>query len=285
MNTRTLILATTLILIGGCATHETQTSSAPVTTPHAHGSVNFNGAQWQVADVVAMQEHDGVLLSLSDKPYNRSEFAIDGKLDSFDILRHNGHTLTLKIDHNGPTSCVDFTNPGSGGSKCSSEFATAIALSKNDAQQVVGVMHWGKADAEQIEVEFACPIENKLARNGTALPEDGGEPGKAVQAHFAAIASGDLAQIKAQTHPQQLTQKNAAHLAADDEMIGYLQQMSPKTIKVLGGVHNGDKAYVDYSGDNHGQKILGTAELSLFQGRWYVEKTHESHDDSNHKAH
>jgi hypothetical protein len=271
--------ALVLLICSSCAQNTTMSpddiqNSPPQST--ANGSVNLHGDSWFVKDVVAFKDKDTVLIAFADSPYNRNEFALDGRLDSFDILEHKGQKITLSIDTTGPSSCLDFSNNSGGGSMCNSDIQKSIQLTHRTKDHISGTMHWGEEKAEHIYISFDAPIQSKLARIGEALPEDGGEPGKAVQAHFSALQSGDFEQMKAQASPKQLAQMKATSPSDVKEMLKMLQLMSPTKIKITGGVMNGDSAIVDFIGENHGETIQGIAQLTRINGHWYLDKTSES---------
>lgn len=272
-----------------CCSCATQVANLPANAANnkktiqssAKGSVRLDDESWQIVDAVAMQEDNQFKIALTDRPYDLNEFSLDGKLDSFDILRHEGHTLTLNIDANGPAMCINFTNSHGGGSKCNSDFERAVLLKERTNSHISGSMHWGEKNAEHIRVTFDVPVQTNLQRTGESLPEDGGEPGKAVLAHFSAIAGGNFETIKAQTHPLRVASMTTTNVAEANEMIKMLQEMSPEKIKILGGVVNGENAIVDFTGENHGEKVKGVAKLSRYQERWYVDKTSESQQSND----
>jgi hypothetical protein len=69
-------------------------------------------------------EGNAIEVALSSKPFDRKEFAKDGKLDSFDIMHHrmdtDSNVITLKIEGDGSMNCMDFLLEGGGGSSCGS---------------------------------------------------------------------------------------------------------------------------------------------------------------------
>ena len=175
--------------------------------------------------------------------------------------------------------CLDYSTGSGGGSSCNSDYPPTITIAAQTAEHIKGRMHYGEKGADHVHVEFDLPIQASIARAGKALPADGGEPGQAVLRHFAAIHKGDFAQMKAQAHPEKRKEMNAEMEAQMREMIGFVQAMTPKNIRITGGTVDGESAIVDYAGDADGGKVKGTAELERYEGQWYVSGTSNSSGD------
>jgi len=245
----------------------------------ASGSVHLNDASWTVADAIAYPEEDEISVTFADKVFDRKAFATDGKLDDFDVMRHGGQTLTLHVGKDGPTMCLDYSTGNGGGSTCNSDYPPTITIAARNADHIAGRMHYGDAAADHVHVDFDVPIQASLARSGKPLPADGGEPGQAVLRHFAAIYKGDIEQMKAQAHPERRKEMDGEMEAQMREMIGLVQAMTPKNVRITGGTVDGDSAIVDYVGDGDGSKVKGTADLERFEGNWYVSGTSNSSGD------
>jgi hypothetical protein len=105
------------------------------------------------------------------------------------------------------------------------------------------------------------------------LGAGGGEPGKALLAHFDAIRSGDMARIRAEMHPDNIPQLDEMVAAGEAEgMIGLMQMFTPDEVSVSGGSSEGDSAEVQFSGAMDGETVKGTATLGRSEGRWLVQK-------------
>jgi hypothetical protein len=241
--------------------------------PVAQGSVNMHAVAWKVADGVVVMEKDELQISFSDHAFDRNAMAEDGKLDSWDVFKQSGPTLTLHVDKDGPTNCIDFSTGQGGGSSCNSDYQPAIKITTRTQTRIAGNMQYSSKDGDNIKLNFDLPINSKIERAGEKLPAGGGDPGKAVLSYFAAMASGDAAKIKAVMAPAQVAQMNATMPAEMKEMLGMMKMMAPTGVKILGGVVNGDKAIVDFSAKDSGGKISGTANLIRVAGKWNVEST------------
>jgi hypothetical protein len=245
----------------------------------AEGSVQRGDSSWKVVDAFAYPDGEEIEVVFSDKPFDRAEMAADGKIDTFDSMRHEGNTLTLNFDADGPTMCVDFmsrSDGGSvGGSSCNSDYEPTIKVSSRTADRVAGSMQWGEAEGEHIHLTFDVPIQGAatggtVPRPGKPLPADGGAPGKAMLAHFAAVTAGDWNKLKSISHPDRREMMEASEKAGEHmQMFEFLQKFAPKKIRITGGMLDGDQAQVDYSAEEAGSPIKGTADLVQFEGRWY----------------
>lgn len=247
--------------------------------PPAAGTVRNERANWTVADAIAYPDADEIEIVFTDKAFDRGEMASDGKIDTIDAMRHDGNTLTLNVAADGPTMCVDMsTHSADGtfsGSSCNSAYSPTIKIDARSVDHISGSMHYGEVDGEHIFLSFDLPIEGassggKVTRPGTPLPADGGAPGKAMLAHFNAVAAGDWGRLKAISHPERRSMMEASEKAGEHkEMFEFMQKFVPKQIKITGGMVNGDQAQVDYAAQEEGRAVKGSADLVQFAGQWY----------------
>lgn len=127
----------------------------------------------------------------------------------------------------------------------------------------------------QFTATFDIPILSKPAEaskgaavKGTPLPAGGGEPAKAWMAYRKAIASGDIAAIRKTV---------AKDLQKDTEspdfkqMLGVIQAMQPKKVKVNGGSVAGDTATLLVDSLD-AEKQTGTITLRREGGQWKLAK-------------
>ena len=242
----------------------------------ASGTVKFKGTTWNVADGIAYPgEGNTIEVALSSKPFDRKEFAKDGKVDSFDIMHHrmdtDANTITLKIEGDGSMNCMDFLLAGGGGSSCGSSQKEGLKLTKRTASAIAGSFALQEAP-DSIDVHFDLPVTRSMKRAGSALPPGGGEPGKAVIANFAAMRSGDFEKMKAAAAPDKRQEMESAKMPESDKqaMIEFMKSMAPADVKILGGTIDGDTALVDYQGKRAGQPTKGTAEVKRVDGKWYM---------------
>ncbi len=114
----------------------------------------------------------------------------------------------------------------------------------------------------------AKPAEKAVVLKGTPLPADGGEPAKAWQAYRKAIQSGNIAAIR------KSVTKEMAKQTEDPEfkkMLGVIQAMQPKKVKIKSGSVDGDTATLLV--DNLDEKSSsGTVTLVRESGQWKLMK-------------
>jgi hypothetical protein len=245
----------------------------PVLWVDAKGRAHIKGADVVVVDAVAYKTEDGVEVALLAKVFDRKAAARDSKIDSMDVMRTGGATITLKIDKDGSFSCVDWMSSQGGGSTCNSDLTKALKLTANTAERVAGTFKLN-ANGDTADVTFDLKVESSVARAGTPLPAGGGEPGKAAIAHFAALEKGDFAALKATAPPEIRTQMDASEKSGEaKEMLKMLRDMSPKRVRLLTGVLDGDEATIDFEGVMDGKPAKGVVELVRVSGVWYVRGT------------
>jgi hypothetical protein len=236
------------------------------------GQVDFHGASWAVADAMAYPDDDELKVTFTSQAIDRAAFAADGKIDIFDFMRMSGNTLSLRIDAEGKSGCIDFGSDTGGGSSCGS-YDDALTLSHRDDQRIAGRFQSASGE-DKIAIEFDLPVTTKVERPGQKLPADGGAPGAAARAHFAALEAGDFAKLKSISHPERRAMMEDSEQSGEaKEMFEMLRAMSPRKVRILGGSENGDSAILDFVGEEDGQEVKGTIELERHEGKWYVAGT------------
>ena len=252
--------------------------SGPASGPTS-GKVTLKGEAWSVADAIAYPDDDGEIhVSLSSKPFDRKQFAKDGKIDSFDVMRHGGmnsaSSLTLKIGADGSMGCIDFSTQSGGGSMCNSAISEGFKLGRKSADAVAGSLAF-KDDEDSADVRFDVPVTTKIERAGKPLPAGGGEPGAAVIANFKAIEAGDYEKAKALSHPEKrkMMEENEAE---SKEMFELMKAITPSDVKITGGLLDSETATLDFTGKADGQPVKGTIDVQRFEGKWYLESVNTS---------
>jgi hypothetical protein len=248
--------------------------TVPEALAQAKGTVALERARFTVADAVAYKTDSGIEVALLSAKFDRLAAAKDKKIDSFDVMRMmNVSAATLRIAADGSFNCIDFKSEGGGGSSCNSDFTSALKLTAHTADRVAGTLKLN-AGGQTADVTFDLKVESVATRAGTALAADGGEPGRAVMAHFAAIEKGDFKALMATAPPEQRKMMQEAEKAGEaKEMFGMLRAMSPRKVKVTGGTVDGDSAQVDYEGVEDGKAVKGTADVVRMGGQWYLTDT------------
>ncbi len=237
----------------------------------AKGRISFKGLNFTVVDAVAYKDDDDIEVALLPAAFNRKDAVKDRKIDSFDVMRMDGGHLTIVVKPDGSIGCLNYSTGQGGGSSCSSDYDTALKLTTRTATRVAGSFRF-KAGGDTADVTLDLPVESVVARTGTALPPDGGEPGRAVLAHYAAIEKNDFKALKALASPERQAMMAEAEKAGEaKEMFKMLRDFSPRKVRVVGGTIDGDSALVDYEGVEGGKAVKGVAEVARIGGKWYFE--------------
>ena len=150
-----------------------------------------------------------------------------------------------------------------------------LELTSKDARRVAGT--WVLAEPEdffdktyQFDLKFDAEVIAPTP--GTALPADGGEPGKAYQAWLAAIAKGDFAALRAM-----LGESGSWQFPEDDEKsakenLKYLRDGKPVSVKILKGEQRGDQAILTVEGvDRDDLKLRGRVLMVKGEDGWKQE--------------
>lgn len=239
----------------------------------ASGSFQIEDQTYAVADAIAWRDGDSLKIVFTDKPYDRAAFADDGELDTFDFMRHDGATLELNVDPDDGTLSGVSTTAG-GASRFFSGMGETLTVERRDEAGIAGTFQLGDAPGIQFDLPITAAA---MARPGEPLPADGGEPGKALLAQFAAIHAGDLDALMAMAPPELAAEMQASKDSGEaPQMMAMAKLFTPTDVKISGGRQDGDKAWIDFTGAETGGKVTGTAMLTRSGGRWRVESTSTS---------
>jgi hypothetical protein len=247
----------------------------------ASGTVTIDGETWPVADAVAVSDDGDIELWFSKLEFDRAEWAEDGEFDTFDThdFKDDGDGPALRIDvdeedgrYGGHT--VRFGSSSSSGGY-SSDLAESLTLTTRDDKRIAGTVKFDDGSGLAADIRFDLPLTatGPLARAGTPLPKDGGEPGKALKAMVEATHAGNLEKMMALSHPERRAGIEAAKAAGEaEEMLRMAKLFTPKITKITGGTSEGDQAWVDFDGQEEGDAVKGSAELSRVDGQWYIKR-------------
>lgn len=245
-------------------------AAAAPATADVKGKVALKEVTFTVADAVAYKTSDGIEVAFLPAPFDRKAAAKDRKIDSFDVMRMGKGHVTLRIDADGSAGCFDFSSGNGGGSSCSGDVEKGVKLTARTADRVAGTFRM-KTPGNTADVTFDLKVESVAVPAGTPLPPDGGEPGKAVMEHFAAIEKNDFKALMATAQPEQAKMMAASEKSGEaKEMFKMMRDMSPRKVKVTGGTIDGDDALVDFEGVEDGKPMKGVAECVRIAGRWYM---------------
>lgn len=246
----------------------------------ASGTVTFGGEAWPVADAVAIQDGDDIELHFAQRAWDRAEWARDGKFESFDLHSFkddaDSQSLTMDINAEGGYGGHTFRfGPSSTSGGFDSTFESAITISSRDAEHIAGTVRFPDTDGYSADVTFDLPIlrEGPLARPGKPLPADGGEPGKRLKATIEATHAGDIDAMTALSNPERRAGIEEAKAAGQiAEMLTMAKLFTPTLTRITGGNIDGDRAIVDFIGNDGTAEVNGMADMVQIDGEWYLEQ-------------
>jgi hypothetical protein len=245
----------------------------------ATGSVTIGGQSWPVADAVATLDGEDLQIVFAQHKWDRAAWADDGEFGSFDLMEYegdgDGQSLTIDVDeddggYGGHT--VRFS-AGSTSGGYSSDYEQSVALATRSPERVAGTVKL-QGDDLAADVAFDLPVlkTGPLARAGSPLPADGGEPGKVLRAVIDATLAGDVDGMSKYSRPERRAGIEDAKKAGQlDEMLTMAKLFTPKLKRITGGTQDGDKAWVEFVGDEGGSEVKGTGTLVRVDGNWYLE--------------
>jgi hypothetical protein len=245
----------------------------------ATGTVTIDGKSWPVADAIALMDGEDLQIVFAQAQWDRAEWADDGEFGTFDLFEFAGDAeaqqLNVDIDEEKGTYSghnIRYSGSSSSGGY-SSDYESSVTLTSRTADRVAGTVKMKGTDLAT-DVAFDLPITKTgpLARAGTPLPADGGEPGKVLRAVVDATLAGDVDKMTELSHPDRRAGIEAAKKAGEiDQMLTMAKLFTPKIKKVTGGTVDGDKAWVEFVGDEGGSEVKGTGTLTRMNGKWYLE--------------
>lgn len=241
----------------------------------AQGQLSVAGQTIELIDVIALPGTFGTEVLAYAQRFDRAKLAEDGKLDSNDVFRlqfEDGPALVrFSVGADKQVSlCIDVRGKDLKTKLCD---AIKLDLSTLSESRIAGVLS-GTSQGDKIRLSFDAPIQSTLEPVvvGTPLPSDGGEPGKALALHFAAMQSGDLSKVLALAPPEQKAAMEKQNPEQIQKMLGLMKTMTPSDVQITGGRIDGDKAWVDFRGKKSGQAVTGTADMARSAGQWRVSK-------------
>jgi hypothetical protein len=248
----------------------------------ASGSVTLDGTTWPVADAVAYVQDDNLKVAVSNRAFDRKQFAKDHRIDDLDIRFHAAgdvDTLTLAIGADGKLVGHDAQSSHGEVAGFDDRIATGFALKSRSASRVAGSLEFAGDDKLRAQITFDLPITTQIEPSGRKLGAGGGDIGKALLAHFAALASGKKDKVLAATVPERREeQRRAMDDPTMQEMLAFIAASTPTQVKVSGGVVDGETAVLEFTGLGNGKPLHGTAEATRVGGHWYFVNTRTTRD-------
>lgn len=155
-------------------------------------------------------------------------------------------------------------------------------LKENTASRLAGRIWTAKpvktmsGETYELDVTFSTDISRRPA--GTKLPANGGEPGKALEALYAAVAKKNWNGIKAGLTPGTFASYNPDYRTPEENLQEAVDALAnyrlPKKHKTVGGEVSGDRAVLEVEGEIfEGQKALYFVEMVKGDAGWQYESS------------
>jgi hypothetical protein len=132
----------------------------------------------------------------------------------------------------------------------------------------------------QFDVSFKAAVQSQKvmnAKNGTALPNGGGEPGKAYLVYAKALEAGDLESMMkhkelSSEQIQKMEQVKKESPEQFKQQMAMLSKFTKKNIKVLEGYTNGKEAMLSVEGIDplSNKSVRGKVEMKQVNGQWML---------------
>ena len=288
-----------LTLVAGCA----DLGLRPV-LPLPGTDGKFNG--WKVRDAVAAGDAAGITLTFSWRGFDRYSWFDDARFTADDLHRYLDNDddyaprLDLRLNQEGRLLAYRFGYVDHGVFwRQTKARSTALTIIAQSAGRIAGTLRLDDGHVVA-DIDFDLPLRSfgPLQRPGSALPEDGGEPGRWLLARSRAVWEGDLDGLLAlmapteragavgrlQFHPVDIIDYKPGDIERSGVSLFMLKQRMdmPFVEAITGGSVDGNTAWVDFVGSEGviGHDVIsGTAVLGRDRrGRWSVQRvlSHES---------
>jgi len=197
--------------------------------------------------------------------------AVSDQMRSKDALR-----VELNLEGDGSVQNVNILGQGFSGSQSGSGWYT-LNLVHNDAKRIEGTFRSNdeadKKEGRFYDLRFALDLPG-APDLGTALPADGGEPGKAYRNYLAALQKGDIDAL-AKTMTKERGDELLAHRNDADfkMMFAFIQGSAMRNPKIVKAFGKGDTATLELSGkDGDGNSATSIATMEKQSGTWRLAK-------------
>lgn len=254
---------------------------APAGGPGVEGTYDIGG-RFAFKDAVAHRTADWegrkVVVVLFDRPIDRA--ALTRSLDVEGVVaaaKEEGSWAQLEFGEDGTWKMAQHQLRYQGGSSSGTKFDGAFAATMKatiEGGRVTGKVRAAFEEGYAVDLTLALPITEPPA--GTALPADGGEPGRAVRACAAAFASKALPDVQRLCEAR-LGEFIASAIAQKESdpwtrsWAGECQVAAVSNLAVQDGVVAGDQARVRASGGwDDDRKCGGDVFLARENGAWRV---------------
>jgi hypothetical protein len=231
----------------------------------------------QTEDPFDETKKNAFLLLLADAPITENV----SKLDRFSMIRlleeKNLHGIVVGIDAKNDLFFTDIPRGFSGSGVADFEPGQMNPGLIEGRLHTNGMRKFFEYNY-QFDVRFKAAVQSPKiinAKNGTVLPNGGGEPGKVYIAYSKALQSGDVeSMIKfKEATSEQLQEMEKMKKESPEEFkqgMAMISKFSKKNIKVLEGYTNGNEAMLTIEGVDplSNKSVRGKVEMKLVSGQW-----------------
>ena len=266
----------------GSPVYETKATGLPL--GRADGWIERLGKRTELTHAVALEKTDlfggggdrSVLLT--NQPVSDEMLAAPRGIER--ALQQAGITvLRVRLNPNGEIESIAMpTDEGHAMTFSSNQWE--LELSSAPAREIDGaIASRGKinADSEQpsFQVRFHAtvktvgPASPVTAESGTALPKDGGEPGKSYHGFIETLKTAkrieDLLPLRVAALASELTAMPVEQRRA---MLGFLQAQAKTPLAIVGGFMNETQATLWLEGSQDGERMAGRLNVHRENGAW-----------------
>jgi hypothetical protein len=247
----------------------------------ATGSFILDGTTYSIGSVLAKSDENpfdktkkDILVLLTDQPVDEGDF----DTLTLDSLAEAGkiHGILVRLENQREVTGLNVL----GVVQRSGNFVCGLDSTTYTDTRVAGKVFLNEPDESfgrqyTFDIEFDTTVKEEentgILDAGTALPLDGGEPGKAYREYEKAIQSGNPQELKKYLVPEQ-AKKLDDPLAAN--MLGLMKMMRAREVRIIQGFLQGDLATLTLEGTDaiSNGKTSGTARMRKVNGQWVLER-------------
>jgi len=253
--------------------------AAAQSPPRATGTFASKGITFKVAGAVAFpgtshmdRTTPVILVAISNTGLNTDAVAdfVDRKRAIEKLIKDDETPVVyLEFTPQGQWRGVSYyLEPGNGCGFCSGE---VTGSGKIAGGRLTANVRNGEAD-RKFDITLDVPVLTD--DHGTALPGDGGAPGKAYLAYHAALGKRDAAALDAVLSPG--NREMFAKAKKDGDTAGYLSYLvdkhSMRSVRITAGWATADKASLLVAGDSPAGAMAGEVFLLKTNGAWGVDE-------------
>lgn len=266
MTTTALLLASGLALAGEAAT--VHRNGEAIKLDHAYA--------YRVADPFD-KDKQITRIVFADKPIDATALRdASDRDDAIDGQLRGATRVDLNIEDDGSVQNVNTRIGDSSGSQSGSGWYT-LTLGRHDAKRIEGTFRSNdeadKQHGRYYDLAFALDLPG-APDPGTALPANGGDPGKAYLAYLVALQRGDvdalathMTKVRAQ---ELLAHRNDADFAM---MFGFIRGQALREPRYVAGHVKGERATLEYRGkDGDGNAVKSSVSMAREGGAWRLDQ-------------